>query len=188
MFNKSTAALWVMALVTIIGFPLIVWPLMWYQDISWTTLFHFSLHKWFQIPMSIALGIGFGLVMIYLSELSFFENALSSIRNRLQNITLTTFFVVLLSVCAGIGEEVFFRGALQPFLGVWLTSFIFVAIHGYFSIKNAWLNLFGFLLFLFIALIGWLAKEYNLWIAILAHFSYDLVLLFYYKKGQENTV
>ncbi|MFK8038416.1 MAG: CPBP family glutamic-type intramembrane protease [Crocinitomicaceae bacterium] len=185
MLEKEYRPLWLMSLVTLFGFPLLAWPLMWYQDISWSSIFHLSKKVWFYLPLSLSLGIFFGLIMIYLTELQFFDKALSSIRNRLKNIKLTTFFVVTLSICAGVGEEIFFRAALQPLLGVWLTSLIFVSIHGYFSLKNSWLNLFGLLLFLFIVFIGWLAKEYSLWIAILAHFSYDLVLLFYYKKEQQ---
>lgn len=187
MFSKNSKSLWLMALITIVGFPLIAWPLMWYQEISWYSIFLFSPDDWFHIPLSLAFGILFGLAMIYMSGLPFFEHTLSSIHNRLNNIKLSTFFVVFLSACAGVGEEVFFRAALQPLLGIWVTSFIFVAIHGYFSYKNGWLNLFGFLLFLFILVVGWLAHEYNLWLAILAHFSYDLVLLFYYKSEQKNS-
>jgi membrane protease YdiL (CAAX protease family) len=103
---------------------------------------------------------------------------------------LNTFYVIFLSVCAGVGEEIFFRGALQPLLifftnmhiGIWVTAIFFVAIHGYFSIKNKRVNIFAALLTLFIGLLGWASNEYTLWLAIAAHFSYDLVLLFYYKK------
>ncbi len=84
-----------------------------------------------------------------------------------------------LSVCAGVGEEVFFRGALQPLLGIWITAVFFVAIHTYYSFKNWRKTFFGVLLTLFIAVLGFAAREYSLWHAIAGHFSYDFVLLMY---------
>lgn len=37
--------------------------------------------------------------------------------------------LVLISVFSGVGEEAFFRGALQPVLGITLTSILFGALH-----------------------------------------------------------
>ena len=37
--------------------------------------------------------------------------------------------LVLVSVMSGVGEEVFFRGALQPEIGIVLTSILFGALH-----------------------------------------------------------
>lgn len=36
---------------------------------------------------------------------------------------------VWISMAAGIGEEVLFRGGLQPLLGLWLTALLFTALH-----------------------------------------------------------
>lgn len=37
--------------------------------------------------------------------------------------------LVLVSVFSGVGEEALFRGALQPVLGIWLSSLLFGALH-----------------------------------------------------------
>lgn len=37
--------------------------------------------------------------------------------------------LVLVSVFSGVGEEALFRGALQPLLGIWVTSLLFGALH-----------------------------------------------------------
>ncbi len=37
--------------------------------------------------------------------------------------------LMLVSVFSGVGEEVLFRGALQPVLGVWITSLLFGVLH-----------------------------------------------------------
>jgi len=36
---------------------------------------------------------------------------------------------VWISVCAAIGEEMLFRAALQPLLGLWMTSVVFLVVH-----------------------------------------------------------
>ena len=186
MFKRDKIPLWIMGAITLIGFPLVAWPLLWFQDIPWISLIHFDISALGSIFIMLAIGLLFGLFIIFLTEIPYFDNALSHIKNRLANFKLNTFFVFFLSIAAGIGEEVFFRGALQPLIGIYFTSLIFVAIHGYFSFKNMAINLFGGLLFIFICLLGFMASKYSIWHAIAAHFSYDLVLLFYYKNLQQN--
>ena len=110
------------------------------------------------------------------------EESLSKYRSLLENFKITRFQVIFLSVCAGVGEEIFFRGAVQPVIGIIGTAVIFVAIHGYFSFKDLKVNIFAALLTLFIIFLGWGARELSIWHAIAGHFSYDLVLLAYYRR------
>ncbi len=181
-------ALWIMGLATLILFPLLAYPILYFQEISLMSLFKISSEQVYLIPIFIAVGILFGLIVIWFTELNYFENALAPIKSRLDQFKITTLVAFFLSICAGFGEEVFFRGALQPLIGNIPTALFFVAIHGYFSIKNLRLNFFGILLTFFIIFLGWAAKEYNLWLAISAHFSYDLVLLFYYKSQKNESI
>lgn len=183
-----------MGLGTLIVFPLVSWLLLFFLPESWGLSFWgmFSLDDthYYLLPIFLSIGILFGLFVIWMTELDYFEESMAKYRNLLDNYELNTFYVVFLSICAGVGEEIFFRGTLQPLIGyfsttwisIWITAAFFVAIHGYFSIKNKRVNIFAVLLTLFIGLLGWAAQEYTLWLAIYAHFSYDLVLLFYYKK------
>ena len=183
-----------MGLATLILFPLVAWLILFFLPDSWGLSFWdmFSITKMqlYLVPTFISAGIIFGLFVIWMTELDYFEESMSKYRNLLDNYTLNVFYVVFLSVCAGVGEEIFFRGALQPLMGIfighqlsiWITAIFFVAIHGYFSFKVWRVNIFAVLLTLFIGLLGWSAFKYSLWLAIAAHFSYDLVLLFYYKR------
>jgi uncharacterized protein len=77
---------------------------------------------------------------------------------------------VLLAVSAGIAEEVLFRGALQPRLGLLLTSLLFTATHLQYglSIVLAVILLGGLSL-------GLLRKYANTTTAILCHVTYDLL-------------
>jgi membrane protease YdiL (CAAX protease family) len=188
LYKKYT--LFFLGAFTLIAFPLLSWIIMFiipnsYQ-VSFDTLFQIHKSDYGLIPLFLSLGIVFGLVVIWLTELDYFEKSMQKYKNLLGDYKLTVFYVFFLSICAGVGEEIFFRGVVQPVIGVWLTALFFVAIHGYFSIKNKRINIFALLLTCFIALIGWSAKEYSIWLAIAAHFSYDLVLLFYYRSTNEN--
>lgn len=87
--------------------------------------------------------------------------------------------LVFISLFAGIGEELFFRGILQrifirmtqnPWMGIVLTAAIFSGIHfqfyGFFP---------RFLLGILLGAIYWYSG--SLWTAILAHFLYDAVII-----------
>lgn len=91
--------------------------------------------------------------------------------------------LIFISLFAGIGEELFFRGVLQrifirmtqnPWMGIVLTAAIFSGIHfqfyGFFP---------RFLLGILLGAIYWYSG--SLWTAILAHFLYDAsVIVFLY--------
>jgi len=174
-----------LGLGTLIVFPLLSWLLLFIipnsYGISFDTMFQINEIDYWLVPLFLSIGILFGLVVIWMTELDYFEKSMEKYKNLLGHYKLTLFHVFFLSICAGVGEEIFFRGVVQPVFGIWFTAFFFVIIHGYFSIKNKRINIFALLLTAFIALIGWSAKEYSIWLAIVTHFSYDLVLLFYFK-------
>lgn len=39
--------------------------------------------------------------------------------------------ILALALCSGLGEELLFRGALQPWWGLWITSAVFGLVHGF---------------------------------------------------------
>ncbi len=86
--------------------------------------------------------------------------------------------IVLVSCCAGIGEEILFRGGIQPFLGIGWTSLLFVVLHGYISPFNGPLTVYGIFMVLAIALLGLAAIHLGLVVAIVAHITIDILLLF----------
>lgn len=88
----------------------------------------------------------------------------------------------LLSACAGVGEEILFRGALQPLLGLPLTALLFVFLHGYLNPLNRPLFLYGILLCLVSAGFGYLFVAFSLPAAMIAHFWIDVVLLYYLRR------
>jgi uncharacterized protein len=84
---------------------------------------------------------------------------------------------VLVSACAGIGEELFFRGALQHWLGIPITAILFVAIHGYLDPRDWRTSSYGLYMTLGMVLLGWQAERYGLLAPMVAHTLIDIVLL-----------
>lgn len=77
-----------------------------------------------------------------------------------------------LAIGAGIGEEILFRGALQPAQGIWFTSALFAIVHvqyGLFTPATVVLFLLSFIL-------GTIRQRHNTSMAILVHIGYDLAL------------
>ena len=86
--------------------------------------------------------------------------------------------IIFLSLCAGIGEELFFRAGIQPFLGVWWTAVFFVLLHGYLNPKNVRISIYGLVMVGIIAGFGYLFKYCGIFSAITAHAVFDMVLFF----------
>lgn len=76
-----------------------------------------------------------------------------------------------LAVASGIGEELLFRGALQPIFGLWPTTFLFAVAHVQYGITPATLAIFavGFGL-------GTIRSRHNTTTAIVVHFGYNFTL------------
>jgi len=82
---------------------------------------------------------------------------------------LTTVEAVMLGVSAGVGEEITMRGALQPRLGLALTSLLFASLH----VQYSW---FGMAVILVLGLIlGVIRQRTNTTVAIAIHVLYDIV-------------
>ena len=79
---------------------------------------------------------------------------------------------LLVSVVVAIGEEIFFRGALQPVFGIWLTSFYFAALHTQYTLTPATLAIVVTALGL-----GWLRRRYSTSASIVGHFVYNFIQL-----------
>lgn len=78
-----------------------------------------------------------------------------------------------LALLSSVGEEMLFRGALQPFLGIWFTSILFGLLHldseGNVSVWTAWAVLAGVILGAVVNVTG------SLWPAIAIHFVVNFI-------------
>jgi hypothetical protein len=76
---------------------------------------------------------------------------------------------LLISLVAGVTEELFFRGAVQPRFGLLLTAVFFTAAHVQYGLTLAALEVFGGALVL-----GWLRRRTNTTACVLLHMLYDV--------------
>jgi membrane protease YdiL (CAAX protease family) len=121
------------------------------------------------------LGAGILLVLSY-----FFEDWFASFRELKTQLVrllgpISVPVALYLAVLTAFGEELFFRGALQPFAGLVLTSVLFGLLHmgqnAKISAWSVWALIAGFLL-------GWMRDETgSLWPPIVAHFGVNAVSL-----------
>jgi membrane protease YdiL (CAAX protease family) len=77
-----------------------------------------------------------------------------------------------LAATAAVGEEIAYRGALQPVFGLWPTAIVFTLAHAQYTLTPAWLIILGVA-----ATFGWLRQRYGTVAAIIAHFVYNFVPL-----------
>jgi membrane protease YdiL (CAAX protease family) len=82
----------------------------------------------------------------------------------------------LLAITTAIGEEVLFRGALQPIFGMFWTSIFFALLHAQYTLTPAALIIFGVSLSF-----AWLRHRYDTPTAIAAHFVYNFIPFILYQ-------
>lgn len=114
---------------------------------------------------------------------SFFETLLHELNPSFINILFYSF-------CASAGEEVLFRAGVQPLIGIWPASVIFVLLHGYINPSNINLTIYGLFLVIVCSGFGYLFKFFGLTSVIVSHFVYDVamfsVLKYTYNRPHET--
>ncbi|HLV41809.1 MAG TPA: CPBP family intramembrane glutamic endopeptidase [Brumimicrobium sp.] len=167
----------ILSLVTLLVFPAIGLTLLWFfEDIELLSVF--ELDRFFSSFTLLGLEFGFiyGFLVVGVSQFPIFEELSKSQSNMLRNLKLNWVDILFMSFCAGFGEEVLFRAGLQTWLGPWLTSFLFIAVHGYFNPTSWRKSAIGILVFPFIIILSYAYEAFGLWFCIAAHFSYDLLM------------
>jgi membrane protease YdiL (CAAX protease family) len=133
------------------------------------------------LPVQVLIGFTYGslsaLLALFIINKKFFRKEKKYYHDKISSLELNNSGIVFISICAGVGEEIFFRAALQPFLGIWLTSILFVAIHGYLNPFNWVISVYGFFMTLVIAGFGYLMEFSGLITVIIAHTIFDMILL-----------
>jgi membrane protease YdiL (CAAX protease family) len=137
-----------------------------------------------------AIGLAYAAISLFILLLvlrqPFLEPTRRFFASLISKYAVTTPVIVLLSLCAGIGEELLFRGAIQPWLGIWLTAFVFILLHGYLDPRNRPLAVYGMILMVVSAGFGYLAQQFGIISAMTAHAIIDIGLLWYLKQTAGN--
>ena len=167
---------------TLLGFGLLGIVLYYFfisPDIS--TIFLHGQGLFVQLAYGLAFGLISALFISYFTQISILKKECRRYIEMVKSLNLNSQSIFFLSLCAGVGEELFFRVALQPHLGIWVTSVFFVAIHGYLNPLRP-IFLYGLVMVFIVAGMGWLYEEYGFWCAAAAHFMIDFYLFTFINK------
>lgn len=167
-----------MAAATLLGMPLLAWIIVQFtEDIDLMTRWTGSKH----IGIQLAWGIPVGVVAARIAKFIVSRNFMTGVRLRYErmfrNLRLNWSEIIFISLCAGVGEELLFRGVLQPLLGILLTSILFVLIHGYLNPRDWRISIYGAYMTVVIVGLGIMTEEIGIWSAVAAHTVIDIVLL-----------
>jgi membrane protease YdiL (CAAX protease family) len=137
--------------------------------------------------LQILIGLVFGFITAKagwgIVELPFLKDTKSFFVQIIKPLKLSWREIVFVSLCAGIGEEMLFRGAIQPYLGIWTTAVLFVLLHGYLNPFNLSMTVYGVYMVVVIGVIGYLTEFVGIFSAILAHAVIDVYLLYQLAKS-----
>jgi uncharacterized protein len=136
------------------------------------------------VPIQILIGLGLGAVACASSWVGYKLTAHRPVtQHTIQSysrLNLTGWNPLWIALAAGIGEELLFRGALQPVMGIWLSSLLFVLAHmrAYrFSLsKQTLVQAIGLLVVSLV--LGAVAKYIGLLAAMILHTAIDVAGLY----------
>ena len=112
--------------------------------------------------------LAFGGMMLAANFISSTANGYSGASELFDIVKVSLPAALLAAILSSAGEEIFFRGALQPVFGLWVSSALFTLIHAQYGLSPELLILF------FVSIgFGLLRKRVNTSAAIIAHASYN---------------
>lgn len=172
-----------LALATLIGMPLVAIVVDRFSDTVNLQLAITGDGKyWEQLAAGAFAGVMIAVTAHILIASPLLDAVNTSYARMLGRFRLTFSEILLISLCAGVGEEMLFRGAVQPFLGIPVTSILFVAIHGYLNPRDWRISIYGIFMTAGIACLGYLAESRGLLSAIVGHTIIDVYLLIYLQR------
>jgi uncharacterized protein len=176
--KPDKATLMKLSLATLIGMPLIAIIIDFFSEKVHLPSTLMGVEPfWKQIVVGVSLGISSAAVAHLVLSMPFMRTVNGKYVNMFSQFKLGWNEVLFVSFCAGVGEEVLFRGAIQPMIGIVLTSIVFVAIHGYLNPKEWRISIYGLVLTGVICALGYATQHIGILSAIIAHFMIDVWLL-----------
>ena len=125
----------------------------------------------------VLIGIISATIMGFISFLPIFKEVLQTLIPAVKFLASPLWFAFLVSMLAGICEELFFRAFLQELIGLIPTAILFVAIHGYYFPKPRAMPILGILVTFIAVALGLIYEYFGFWAAVSMHFAYDFILL-----------
>jgi hypothetical protein len=177
-----------MGWVTLIVFPLVALLILKFVSGQWQFVFQNGIQIYFQIPIGIALGLILGYGLKAMLSTPGFKDLTHTYADMLSEFGLNPQEFTFLSVCAGVGEEILFRGCIQYYAGIYLTAVIFVALHGYLNPLNRKILLYGIVLSAIFIGVGFLMSYIGIYACIILHIIIDIILFGHLFSTAQNKI
>jgi len=176
--NRATV---IVALYSALGVAAIGWG-WWRGD---RNLYEYGDRNLVLLAAGPVVGLLFGLAMVFLSRLAVHSMEWARVLHREFHAVvheLSSKEIFLLAASSSIGEELFFRGAMLPALGLWPSSALFALMH----VRAQWRFLpWTIMSFIMGVAMGLMYTQTgNLGAPIVAHFTINLLNLSYIAKHE----
>jgi len=155
------------------------------QKPYWPTLFS-GLSLPYQALIGFTIGGLYWAAVTLIYRFSAGRNSSRHMPEKYRRLDLHGWNPLWMALAAGFGEELLFRGALQPIVGIWATSLLFVLAHTRAYSLNGFSKrvlLQGAGLFAISVAFGFIAKYFGLITAVIVHVSVDMVGLFAIRRA-----
>ena len=165
-----------MGLLTLLV-PLVIVSILYYFNVTefMIPVIIGKMNVWLQMGLGIAGGFVLSGMTWLMGQWKYLDDVNFDYTLRLGIFNFSFQEILFLSFCAGVGEEIVFRGMIQPWLGIMTTSFLFISLHGYLSYSSWPKVVFGLILFAVGTVLGILGAYVGLLAAIVAHILYDII-------------
>jgi CAAX protease family protein len=137
-----------------------------------------------QVPIAIQIGVGLivgGVLgsagLLVLLRLRIFAEARVLVAEAAESARPGAGDLTLMALAAGVGEELLFRGTLQPAWGLAVSSLVFTAVHFWVPIRGAARACYIVFVLSVSLVLGLLFQRLGLGSSIVAHATVDLVIL-----------
>jgi membrane protease YdiL (CAAX protease family) len=179
----SQRNLFLLGLFTLLGMGGIGLAILYFAEgVTPATFFTAGSGYMHQVGFGTLFGISSAVAALWIVNLKWFANEMQFFTDLINKQAPTYAHAVFYSFCAGVGEEILFRGGIQPYLGIWLTSFVFILLHGYINPFNIALSIYGLFMVLISSGLGYLFEMYGIIASITAHFLFDLVMFVFMRR------
>ncbi len=164
--------------MALIGLSIAFW---WHHSLQKAFSLDYNFVEWMRL-----LGVGVLVAGLLLISSHFFEDWFESFRSLRWKVMgllgpSSILMIIHLALISAFGEEIFFRLALQPFVGLTVTSVLFGLLHlgpdGKISMWSFWAFIAGLLL-------GWVYRgTESLWPPVFSHFSVNAISIYSIRKS-----
>lgn len=184
--SQQKRSLLFLAGATMIGMPILAAVIGWIFDVDLQMRWTGQAPILVQLAVGVVMGLITGFSARFIISRDFMRSVRLKYARMFGNLNLSLPEVLFIAVCAGFGEELLFRGVIQPLLGIIITSVLFVAIHGYLNPKDWRVSVYGLFMSAVIFGFGLATDFFGIWSAIIAHTLVDVILLLDLGEEEES--